>query len=143
MHIGYGKTIGNKDSKGGTGTRTVADAVASSVFSGFTPQNNTVDGVAVRGIVYPYLNSFYNVTRTVSYNLYANERVKNRVDDTIKQASIPGFLPNGDPCNYGPDEQKAVATINAIQQRLFNFALNVVFFLFITSKARLVLLHTS
>ena len=125
MHIGYGKTIGNKDSKGGTGTRTVADAVASSVFSGFTPQNNTVDGIAVRGIMYPYLNSLYNVTRTVSYNLYANERVKNRVDDTIKQAAIPGFLPNGDPCNYGPDEQKAVATINAIQQRLFNFALNV------------------
>ena len=125
MHIGYGKTIGNKNSKGGTGTRVVADAVADNVFSDFTPQNNEVDGVAVRGIMTPYINAYYNITRTVSYSLYANESVKDRVDDTIQQAAIPPFSPNGDPCNFGPDEQKAIATINSIQQRIFNFALNV------------------
>ena len=120
MHIAYGNLTNNKTSKGGTGTRTVATDIATRTFG-----NTPVDYAVVRSIPSPYLNSFYNVTRTMSVNLYANERVKDRVDDTIEAASIPPFGPSGDPCNLGPDEQNALVTLNAIHQRIFNFVLNV------------------
>ena len=124
MHIGFGKTVGNKDSKGGTGGRIVANDVAS-IFSGYTPEGNVIDGLAVMQIPVPYLNTMSNVTRTVTLSLYANENVKNRVDGTIETAAVPPFAPNGDPCNYGPDEQVALTVLNAIHQRIFNFVLNV------------------
>ena len=120
MHIAYGNLTNNKTSRGGTGTRTVATDIATRTFG-----NTPVDYRVVRSIPSPYLNSYFNVTRTMSENLYANERVKDRVDDTIEAASIPPFGPSGDPCNLGPDEQNALVTLNAIHQRIFNFILNV------------------
>lgn len=71
-----------------------------------------------------YLNSYYNVTRTIS-TLYGYAAVQDRVDGTIARASLPPFGPNGDPCNYGADEQKALIALNTIHQRVFNFVINV------------------
>jgi LysM repeat protein len=60
------------------------------------------------------------------YNPRSGEpRFKNRVDETIQRASTPVFNTNGDPCNIVKEEEAAIATLGMIQQRMFNFVLNI------------------
>ena len=123
LHINAGMQVGERDDLGGHGgTKQVARAIAA------LPANRgrSATYVDYSAVASQYINGYYNVARSVAYNLYGNasKNVVDRVDGTISRASVPPFGPNGDPCNFGKDEQRALATLNSINQRIFSFVLN-------------------
>ena len=125
LHINAGTSPRDRDSLGGQGG--VTDQIGETIVR-INPQGGGKPTKKDYGdIPGPYINGYYNVTNTIARNLYGNQsqRVKDRIDETISRASIPPFGPNGDPCNFGKDEQRALATLNSINQRMFNFILNV------------------
>ena len=123
LHINAG-TTNDRDSLGGTGG--TIDYVGEQILAlnRGSKQATKKDYGDIAG---QYINGYNNVTRSVAHNLYGSQsqRVKDKIDETISRASIPPFGPNGDPCNFGKDEQRALATLNSINQRIFNFILNI------------------
>ena len=124
QHGSFGPATTDINDTGGTGTPAEGRAykIATEVYAGTNMNKSDIVQIAT-----PFLNSMYNVTRTVTRNLYGNpsKRIRDRVDSTVELASVPPFLPSDDPCTTITDETKAIATLNVIHQRLFNFFLNV------------------